>query len=126
MSSTKERFDAETGPDGEKWKPSARAMAEGGKTLTDTAVLKNSIGYEATSTEVAVGTNDPRAAIHQFGGEIKPKQAKALAFEINGQMVVVKKVEMPARAFIGISEEDQVEVRGTIHDFMGRAFGVKK
>ena len=41
--STVERFTEEKTPEGDSWKPSIRAREEGGKTLTRTAQLKNSI-----------------------------------------------------------------------------------
>lgn len=50
------------------------------------------------------------AAIHEFGGEIKPVKAKALVFTIGSQTIVTKKVVMPARRYLSISIE-QVEPR---------------
>lgn len=102
VSSTKERFGKETGPDGVKWKDSDRAEAEGGKTLTDNAILKNSIGYEATRKTVAVGTNLVYGAIHQLGG-------------MAGRG---KKLELPARPYLGLDDADREEVQGIIEDFM--------
>lgn len=102
VASTKGRFKSETGPDGNKWKPSIRAELEGGKTLTDTAVLRNSIGYEATRTHVAVGTNVVYAAIHQLGG----KAGKGLA------------VDLPARPFLGVNDEDMAELRSIAEEFI--------
>ncbi len=119
VSGVRQRFKDEEGPDGDPWPKSARARAEGGQTLTDKARLKNSIGYEATDKDVAVGTNVEYAAIHQFGGEIKPKSKKALQFQVpGGDFVTVKKVDMPARPFIGISKEDQIESRRICAEFM--------
>jgi phage virion morphogenesis protein len=101
-SSTKQRFKTETDPEGNKWEPSIRAMTEGGKTLTDTAVLKNSIGYEATKTHVAVGTNVVYGAIHQLGG----KAGRGLAADI------------PERPFLGVSDADMEELKGIAEDFI--------
>ena len=55
------------GPDGQAWIPSRRAL-EGGQTLIDTSRLRESIGHDATATEVEIGTNVRYAAIHQLGG----------------------------------------------------------
>lgn len=122
--STRKRFKDEAAPGGGSWKRSARAEAEGGQTLTDTAALKNSIGYEASPTTVVVGTNREYAAIHQFGGEIEPKSAPALRFQVGGKWVSTQKVTMPARPFIGINEEDMEEAREMMLSGMKRAFGM--
>lgn len=128
VSGTLKRFDDEEEPTGKKWKPSARAAAEGGKTLDDSSNLRDSIDYKATSDTVMVGSNLPYARIHQEGGKtkahvIRPRKKKALAF--GG--VVRKKVnhpgsEIPARPYLGVSAEDMEEVRETINDFLAGAF----
>ena len=105
-SGTIERFEAEEDPQGKKWKPSARAMAGGGKTLDKESHLKDSIDYAATSDKVMVGSNLPYARIHQLGG----KTGKG------------HKVDMPARPYLGVSEEDMDEVRETMADFLAGAF----
>lgn len=127
VSSTIERFETGTGPDGEQWQPSARAEAENGKTLVDNGHLKGSINYEASPAAVAVGTTDEtKGAIHQLGGTITPKKAKALRFTVpGGQVVMAKKVEMPARPYIGINQEDIDESRATIQLFIEQGLGVK-
>lgn len=116
VSSTRERFRREEGPDGEKWKKSQRAQDQGGQTLTDTAKLKNSIQYEAGNDTVMVGTNDIRAAIHQFGGDIKPKTKKAL----NTPFGPRGKVTMPARPFIGFSDDDIEEAKDLTRKFIAK------
>ena len=105
-SGTIERFEAEEDPQGKKWKPSARAMAGGGKTLDKESHLKDSIDYAATSDKVMVGSNLPYARNHQLGG----KTGKG------------HKVDMPARPYLGVSEEDMDEVRETMADFLAGAF----
>lgn len=105
-SGTIERFGAEEDPQGKKWKPSARAMAGGGKTLDKESHLKDSIDYATTSDKVMVGSNLPYARIHQLGG----KTGKG------------HKVDMPARPYLGVSEEDMDEVRETMADFLAGAF----
>lgn len=102
VASTKERFENEERPDGTKWDKSKRAEAEGGQTLTDKAILKGSIGYEASQKMVAVGTAEVYGAIHQFGG----KAGRG------------KKVTIPERAFLGISEDDKDEIMGIAEGFM--------
>ena len=126
VSSVKQRFRDEEAPDGDPWEKSGRAEAKGGQTLTDKAILKNSHTYEATSTEVAVGSNDIRAAIHHFGGEITPKNGKFLVFSgKGGKKVFVKKVVMPARPAVGFSEDDIEEMKDITSNYQKKMFGVK-
>lgn len=123
-SSTRQRFKDEVNPDGRKWESSIRATNEGGTTLTDTAGLKNSIKSTADKSGFAVGTNKIYAKTHQFGDErtIKARTSRGLRFKINGKWVTKKKVDVsiPERAFIGISEEDMQEIKGTLEDLMSR------
>ena len=113
--STIERFQAEKSPEEKKWKQSIRAREEGGKTLTKSTALRSSIRSEASADGLAIGTNDIRAATHQFGDTrtIKAKRKKALRFRINGHWVSKKevKVTIPARPFLGVSEEDEEEIK---------------
>ena len=55
------------------WKKSKRAQKEGGQTLIDKGILLASIQAFVTATSAGVSTNDPRAAIHNFGGDIVRK-----------------------------------------------------
>lgn len=122
-SSTLKRFDDEEDTTGKKWKPSARAAAEGGKTLDKEGHLKDSIDYHATSSKVMVGSNLPYARIHQLGGTIQPKKGKFLKFRgLDGENVFVKEVTIPARPYLGISDDDREEIIATMTDFLEGAF----
>ena len=55
--STLERFRRSKGPDGRRWKTSIRAATVGGKTLIDSAQLRNSIKSYSDEKGFAVGTN---------------------------------------------------------------------
>ena len=116
VSSTKKRFEDETAPDGTKWPKSYRAAARGGQTLSDKGRLKNSISYQASATKVEVGTNVKYAHVHQEGMEIKAKNAKFLRFRVGGGWAKKKKVTIPKRPFLGISDEDMEEIDDTILD----------
>lgn len=123
VTNTKRRFENEESPEGEKWKKSQRAMLQNGKTLTNKAKLKNSIAYEVSDKTVQVGTNKEYARIHQFGGEIKAKKEKYLKFKNpDGTWSLVKEVTMPARPFIGISDDDIDYTKHLIAGFMKDSF----
>lgn len=118
LASTQLRFEREQAPDGSPWPKSIRAALEGGQTLTDSARLKQSLTYVATEDAVEVGTNVIYAAIHQFGGRITAKNAKALRFKVAGQTVQVKSVDIPARPFLGIDDEDRIEIEQIVADYL--------
>lgn len=79
---TQLRFRQAKAPDGAAWKQGRR---EGGKALSGTRRLRNSITYSATNDSVAIGTNVAYAAIHQFGGIIRAKRGPFLAIPITPQ-----------------------------------------
>jgi phage gpG-like protein len=46
------------------------------------------------------------AAIHEYGGDIYPKTAKALVFEIDGKLIFSRHVHMPERSYMRSSLRD--------------------
>ncbi len=108
--STADRFEREAGPDGAPWTPSERARREGGRTLSDSARLRNSITHRAAADRAEVGTNVVYAAIHQFGGEIKPKKGGFLKFEVDGRDVFARSATLPARPFLGLGADDRAMI----------------
>lgn len=123
--STLERFRQSKGPDGRRWKTSERAMLEGGKTLVKTAQLRNSIHARSDASGFAVGTNVKHAATHQFGEPgrtIRARRKKALRFKIGGKWISKKQVRVtiPARPFLGLSDEDMQEMKATVEEFIGK------
>lgn len=74
----------------------------GGKVLIDTGRLRNSITSKAFKDRVEVGTNVIYAAIHQFGGTA----GRGL------------KVDIPARPFLAIQDEDWPEIRAAVENFL--------
>jgi len=121
-SSTMERFEFETDPQGKKWKQSIRARVEGGKTLSKSGIGKQSITSDHTATQARVGTNMGYMIAHQLGMTIRPKTAKALRFQIpGGGFVMVKKVVLPKRAFIGLAPEDGAELLALTADYIRTA-----
>ena len=123
--STLERFKEQKDPDGKAWATSIRASQNNGSTLTDSARLKNSIKSTANGTGFAIGTNTIYARTHQFGEKGRPvtiraKTAKGLVFKIGDRWIrkqqVKVNIKIPARPFLGISEEDMLEIKGTLED----------
>jgi phage virion morphogenesis protein len=119
VSGTQKRFHEGKAPDGQPWKPVRR----GGSPLRDTGQLRGSIEYATTADSVLVGSNLPQALIHQKGGEVKAKKKKALHFKTpEGNDVFVKSVNIPARPYLGINDEDMKVVRGVLKEWFRQVF----
>ena len=118
--STLDRFKESKDPHEQRWQTSIRAASEGGKTLVQTAQLRNSIRSKADKSGAAVGTNVKYAATHQFGAKrtIRAKSSKGLRFNVGGHWVTKDKVKVniPARPFLGISKEDEEDIRDILQD----------
>lgn len=115
-SQTKRRIEVEkTAPDGTDW----HANAEGSSTLFLSGALADSIDHELqSSSAVAWGSSLIYAGVHQFGAVIVPDSAKTLAFSIGGSPVFAKKVTIPARPYVGISDENSREIESTALRFV--------
>lgn len=108
-------FESGTAPGGARWKESERVRKHGGQTLIDSARMRNSITNHPSAMQVVVGTNVEYAAIHQFGGQIRPKKKKALSF---GGMLR-SSVTMPARPFLpDQSSLDWDEITAAIQGYL--------
>ncbi|MBI1353272.1 MAG: hypothetical protein GC160_02920 [Acidobacteria bacterium] len=96
---------------GRQRKPFLR-FAAGKKILTDTARLRRSIQYRlAGSNRVEVGTSVIYARIHQEGGTIVPRRAKALRIPLgDGRVIFRKFVRIPARPFLLFRPQDQASL----------------
>lgn len=102
--SVERNFEEGRSPDGKNWQPSIRALLTGGKTLIDKAILKNSLNVRASRDRVSVGTNVIYGAIHQFGG----KAGRG------------RKVNIPARPYLGVRREDWPEIKSAVVAYLAR------
>ena len=129
-----QRFDRGADVWGIKWKPLLPAYAaikRGPGILRASLRLQRSITMATTSNEITVGTNVIYGAVHQFGGVIKAKTPKGLAFRLGGKvgprggkgtfLVHVKSVTIPARPYLGFGPNDERAVMETIKDAFDRA-----
>ena len=88
-----------------KWDKSARVKLQGGRTLVASTILRTSVHVTPEPNGVSVGTDVLYAGIHQYGGVIRPKRARALHFQIpGGDYVTVQKVTIPARPFLPVKD----------------------
>lgn len=108
--------DEKTAPDGTPWKRNST----GTSTLYASGALARSIDYAASPDSIEIGSALVYARIHQEGGKIVAKNAKALAFRIGNLFRLVQSVTMPMRRYLGLSADNQDEIVETTEDWLGR------
>lgn len=106
-SSTKRRIaDEKRSPDGEAWMPWSIAHGEtrraGQSLLVAEGDLRDSIQFVTDGAEIRIGSNLIYAATHQFGREDDG---------------------IPARPYLGLSDEDERDINDLIADFVGDVTG---
>lgn len=90
---------------GARFRPSAWPAKKDGtpSILQKNTDLVKAFHLEVTDELATLSNAKKYAAIHQFGGVIRPKRGKALVFESGGKVWKVKKVTMPARPFYPVA-----------------------
>lgn len=66
----------------------------------DSGRLRQSIISEVDGRLARVGSNVIYARIHELGGTIVAKTARALRFQVDGEWVVARRVTIPARPYL--------------------------
>ena len=89
-----------------------KSFGDEGKPGVKTGYLRRTIrsGVKVTSDN-AIGflsANTVYAAIHEFGGIIRPRHADYLKFQIGGQWRKVRQVTMPDRPYLRPAIEDNI------------------
>lgn len=116
-SQTRRRIAEEkTAPDGTPWEPNTK----GTSILMETGQnLLSSVASFSSSSEAVWGAAWEYAHVHQEGMVIVPKSAKALVFQLGGKTVHAKSVTIPARPFVGISDDNAREIVDVVTDHFG-------
>lgn len=102
------RFQGEHGPDGAGWvglAASTLAKKQGDTILRESAGLFDSVTHEASDKKAAIGTNHPLGPIHNYGGQAGRNQATTI----------------PARPFMGVSEDGKAEILAILRDHLEAA-----
>lgn len=140
-----QRFRDQISPDGTPWQPLSPSYQKQkrknqNKILFLDGYLANTMRYQVGENELQFGSNLPYAAIHHFGGErTVSAKMKSLYFKRNkdgtvGNKFVKKqksdfaqdvqvgayKIRMPARPFLGTSEDDNVEILNIVINHLER------
>lgn len=103
--SHRRRFENQVDPDGQPWAPlsedyQARKRKNRDKVLVFEGELFGQLSYDARGDRLEFGSNRIYAATHQFGA---PDRG------------------IPARPFLGLSDDDQREILAIIEDHIDRA-----
>ena len=115
MQSTKDRFAEEEDPEGNTWHPlsdatKAKKRRNIDKILTQDAYLRNVV-YQAEGNSVRIGSPMIYAGTHQFGAERG-------SFGSTGRGSPIPWGDIPARPFLGLSDDDRDAVADIIRRFI--------
>lgn len=83
-----------------KWEASRRAAETGGQTMRHKGDLTKSLSYNVAGNRVLVGTNLVYARIHQYGGRVTPKKAKALTIPVHPKAYGKRASDFPDLLYI--------------------------
>ena len=116
--SSRQRFVDEEAPDGTAWKPlkestKQRKKRNKEKILTESGYLQNLV-TAVTRDSAAVGSNRVYANVHQFGAEKGEFGSTAKS------KLPIPWGDIPARPFLGISDDDRVDILETITNYLSR------
>jgi len=92
-----EGFEASKDPYGVRWKG---LKTRTGQPLLDTGRLRNSINVRPIDGGFKLATDVKYAPLHQHGGVVVPRRARALRFMVGGKPVFAARVKVPARPFL--------------------------
>lgn len=83
--------------------------------------LYGSLVVQAEGNVLRWGSNKVYAPVHQFGATIRPKNGRALSFEMGGRHFLRQSVTIPARPFLGLTTEDRDDIMEELEGFLRRA-----
>lgn len=113
ITSTKARFVTGVGPDGDEWDGNSDvtlARKRGTKPLIgETHRLSNEFSYFIGNNELVFGSSIEYAAVQQFGAE-KGEFGRGVPWG-----------DIPARPFIGISDDDKDKILDILNDYLSGA-----
>ena len=127
LRTTRARFKSQTAPDGTAWAAlqpwyKKEKSQNKNRVLTLRGYLRGQLVSQVVGGKsVEVGSNLIYAAVHQFGGTIRPQNAKLLAFRGH----VAKSVTIPARPYLGLSDADRNELVERTLDWLGSSGRLK-
>ncbi|MFN3440846.1 MAG: phage virion morphogenesis protein [Rhizobium rosettiformans] len=116
---TRRRIEEEkTAPDGTPWKPNTQGTSI---LMQSGQHLLYSLVWTSSADQAEWGAKWEYALVHQEGMTIVPKNGKALVFTLgsNRQTIHAKKVTIPPRPFVGLSDDNIKEIIDVVTDHFG-------
>lgn len=120
LKSTDDRWGREEAPDGTPWEQLspvtfAKKSKNQDKILVESGHLREeSLSYFASSDSLEFGTSSKYGATHQFG-------AKQGAFGKNRRGAPIPWGDIPARPFLGLSDEDEMKIVAVVRRYLSDA-----
>lgn len=136
------RFEQESDPEGKSWEVLSDftlASKKNTQILSESTDLRNSFSRKAAKYSVKMGSDRLYAAVHQFGLKkelkIKSHAVKAQTRKAKGRnkrgiqsgvafhkahtrKAHARKVNIPARPFLGFTDHDRVELAETVKEYL--------
>ena len=118
-SATQARIDAGgPAPDGAQW-PARDSRDPGAHPLLSReGSLAESLETESDADTAAWGSNLVYARIHQLGGVIEPVERETLRYQLGGATYYARRVEIPARPYLGIGTAEEQLLLGVVEDWV--------
>lgn len=114
VKSTKKRFSESRGPDGKPWKPNSEVTLKrkrGIKPLVGEGILRDQMAYTEGGNVLTIFSPMEYAATQQFGAS----QGAYGRTKRNGP---IPWGDIPARPFLGISDDDEKMIIETVSDYL--------
>jgi len=121
VDSTKQRFTEGVSPTGTKWAPKSQTTIDAYAARGDrvdfrplfgpTGRLSSEINYQATDSSVEIGSALIQAAVMHFG-------AGKGAFGVDAAGHSIPWGNIPARPFIGLSDQDRSSIKATVYEWL--------
>ncbi|MFT8515611.1 MAG: phage virion morphogenesis protein [Acetobacter persici] len=131
INNTRKRMEDGVDPRGVRWdsyaplNPLYASTKEGPGILLgaeySTVGLYRSLTKQVRGNSLVWGSALPYARIHQMGGIIQPKNKRWLSFEMGGALLHVDSVAIPARPYLGFTEEDREDLMDGLQGYLARA-----
>jgi len=118
LNSTRERFRSQRAPDGAPWAPlspayRARKPKHKDLILTLNGYLRGTLAKRADKDSLRIGTPMIYGAVHQFG-------ATRGAFGRTRYGVPVPWGDIPARPFLGLSDDDRNDLLDALNEYLAK------
>jgi phage gpG-like protein len=127
---TLDRFKSQTDPHGKAWQKLApltiAIRGNSNPILTRSGILKSSINTQVSGSTLSIGSNLVYAAIQQYGGTIKAKNASGRLWiptsskagnKTKRGFVTPQSVTLPPRPYIGFGHKDESATRFWVEDY---------